>query len=279
MGVHVSLGGEALQLLAGQDDAWRDLPAMVGFVHDDLGGKTRRLDMAFDDQVGVLDLDKVGQALDERLYTARWREWKHYRSSKRGVLGETYYLGSGRSDTQLRIYDKRAERLQKGFADQVDGVDHWVRVELQLRRDWAFAAAEKVKANGRGVWLHLRGVLAGMVEFKERGCDSNRARWPVARWWARFLGYVEKAKLEVPEKVKTLAEKQATFEMQNGPSMAVFVEALGFDSAWGYLYDVANRGRARMGARHDLVVRNYREKLEKEAAEKLERQPAAMVAA
>ena len=266
MGIHCSLGGEALQLLAGQDGAWRDLPGMVGFVHDELGGKTRRLDVAFDDQVGILDLDTVGRALDERLFTARWRDYEYYRSRKRGVVGETYRLGSGRSDTLLRVYDKRAERLQKGFEDQVEGVSHWIRVELQLRRDWAFAAAEKVKTRGRGVWVHLRGVLAGMVEFKERGLDSNRARWPVAPWWARFLGAVSKAYLVVPEKVKTLQEKQAIFELQNGPSMAVFVEALGFDGAWGFLYGVAERGGSRMGARHELVVSNYRKRLEQQAA-------------
>jgi len=259
MGIHVSLGSEALALLAGQSEAWRDLPGMIGFVHDELGGKTRRLDVAFDDQVGILDLDTVGRALRDRLFTARWRDWKHYESCKRGVFGETYYLGSGRSDTQARIYDKRSERLQKGHDDQVEGIPHWIRVELQLRRDWAFVAAEKVKAKGRGLWLHFRGVLAGMVEFKERGLDSNRARWPVARWWARFLGAVSKAYLEVPEKVKTLAEKQAIFELQNGPSMAVFVEALGFDNAWGFLYQVAKRGRSRMGPRHELVVDSYRQ--------------------
>ena len=259
MGIHCSLGGEALQLLAGQDDRWRDLPGMVGFVHDELGGKTRRLDLAFDDQVGILDVATVHQAVRERLYTARWHKWRYYESYERGVLGETCELGAPQSDTRLVIYDKRAERLQHGHDDQVDGIDHWVRVEVRLRRDWAFAAAEKVKAQGRGVWLYFREVLAGMVEFKERGLDDNRARWPVAKWWARFLGAVSKAYLEVPEKVKTLAEKQAVFEMQNGPSMAVFVEALGFDNAWGFLYDVANRGRARMGARHDLMVSSYRQ--------------------
>jgi len=252
MGCHVSLSSEALSLLAGNDEAWSDLPGMISFVHDELGGHTTRVDVAFDDQAGLLDLGVIGGALRAGDYVSRWRDWTYYCSSRGGILGETYYLGSGRSDTQLRVYDKRAERLQKGHDVEAD---HWVRCELQLRRGRAVAAAEAVKSAGARAWSYLAGVLRGMVEFKERGTSLQKTRWPVARWWARFLGYVEKVRLVVEKKVKTLADVRSWVTGQVAPSLAVLEKGMGFDGCWSFLYQVAQEGRDRLGARHKLLLK------------------------
>ena len=254
MGVHVSLSGEALALLAGNADPWGDLPAMIAFIHDDLGGHTTRLDCAFDDKIGLLDLDLVGEALRSGDFVARWKDWKYYQSSKGGVLGETYYLGSGRSDSQLRVYDKRAERLQKGHGEQVEGVPHWIRVELQLRRKRAHAAAVEVKAAGARVWWHLAGVLRGMVEFKQPGTSSQKTRWEPAAWWLRFLGGVEKARLVVDRQVRTLDNVRSWVLGQVAPSLAVLEQGMGFDAAWSFLYQVAQEGHKRLGPRHRAII-------------------------
>lgn len=65
-------------------------------------------------------------------------EWRDMKSRKREIhqdgVGrlETLYIGSDRSDTRLRIYNKKKERQDKGSEIGKD-LDHWWRVEAQMR--------------------------------------------------------------------------------------------------------------------------------------------------
>ena len=260
MGFHVSLGSRALKTLAALDGRWKDLPAVMAYVLGDLGGHSTRVDVAFDDFAGLVTMDAVGSALRDRRYVSRSRKWKYYQSAeptkKNGlVIGETYYLGSGKSDTQLRIYDKRAERLQKG--KDVDA-DHWTRCELQFRRKRADAAGRlfsTVKDNCQAVMVKFAGILRSHVEFKDVSWDTNRARWPVARWWARFLGFAEKARLAVVQaEAKTLEDVRSWFACQVAPSVAMLEEGMGFDEAWAFVFAEVQEGRQRWGPRHRAIL-------------------------
>jgi len=259
MGVHVSLGGEALRVLAALDDRWRDLPSVMAYVLQDLGGHTTRVDLAWDDKEGLLDLDEVGSALAERRFVSRWRQWQHIDSDKLTdggwVRGDSYYMGSGKSDAQLRCYDKRAERLQKGHDVEAD---HWVRVELQLRRKRSDAAARlytSVTTRAGAVMRKLTGVLRGYVEFKQQVPDPNKSRWPVAAWWLRFLGWAEKAKLATVEaEARTVQDVKSWVSAQVAPSLALLEDALGFDRAWAFLFAEAQEGRLRFRARHRAIL-------------------------
>jgi len=163
----------------------------------------------------------------------------------------------------LRTYDKRAERIQKGHEDQVEGIEHWVRVELQLRRKRADAAAalfQASKADQVGVMRQLAGVLRGYVEFKTpTTADSNKRRWAPAEWWLTFLGHVEKARLVVEKIVRTIEDVQDWVSSQVAPSLALLEKALGFDRAWSFLRSEATAGRARWGPRHLAILRATRE--------------------
>jgi len=260
MGFHVSLGGRALSVLAALDKRWVDLPSVMAYVLGDLGGHSTRLDLAFDDLDGLVTMDAVGSALREGRFVSRSRKWKFYQSAEPTkdhglVVGETYYLGSARSDTQLRIYDKRAERLQKG--KDVD-VAHWTRCELQFRRRRADAAGRlwsTVKERGQSVMVQFAGILRSHVEFKEPSFDTNKQRQPIASWWARFLGFAEKARLAVVQaEAKTLEDVRAWFARQVAPSVALLEEGMGFDEAWAFVYAEVQDGRTRWGPRHRAIL-------------------------
>jgi DNA relaxase NicK len=162
----------------------------------------------------------------------------------------------------LRCYDKRRERLNKGHGDEVEGVDHWLRVELQLRRKRADAAArdfQGVKVDPRGVFGHLAGVLRGYLEFKvPSDSDSNKRRWKPAAWWVAFLGYVEKSRLRVEKVVRTIQHVQDWVSFQVAPSLALLEEALGSDRAWSFLFGEAQEGRARWGPKHRAILEETR---------------------
>lgn len=85
-----------------------------------------RLDVAFDDHSGLLDINQICEDVRKQEYISRFKGWEVIDSNG----GSSVTLGSKSSEILIRIYDKAAER---GFEDG----RHWVRVELQLRRERA----------------------------------------------------------------------------------------------------------------------------------------------
>lgn len=257
MGVHCSLGGQALDVLGALDAAWADRSGVVGLVQDGLGGHVTRFDAAWDDLDGALDLDVVEAALDAGEFTSRWKRGYRVKGFQ-GFAGpgRTFYLGSGKSDAMLLIYDKAAERAAAGVEFQGD---HWVRVELRLRRERANTAAavfKSVTQNAAAAMAHLAGVLRGYIEFKTPDAsDSNKRRWAVAPWWSAFLGHVEKARLTVGQaELRTLDDVKAWVARQVGPSLALLQEAMGFEDAWAFLFAEAKDGRERWNAKHLAII-------------------------
>jgi len=255
MGCHVSLGSQALDILGELDAAWANRPGVCEFIQGDLEGRVTRFDAAFDDRQGALDMDVIEGALKAGEYTSRWKAGQVVLGLGQSAGGRSFYLGSPRSDARLLIYDKAAERAAKGEAVQ----GPWVRVELRLRRERANTAAalfSRAVHNAKEVMAHLAGVLRGYVEFKvPNATDSNKRRWEPAAWWVRFLGDVEKARLEVPQQARrTVDDVKGWISFQVSPSLALLEDALGFDRAWSFLYAEAQEGRARMGPRHKAIL-------------------------
>jgi len=254
MGVHVSLGSQALAILAGQDERWADLPGMLQLLREKWGGHVTRLDVAFDDLEGALDLGVMEDAVRAGHFTTRWKGG-YKRWGWGNQAGDTLNFGSRGSDAFLRAYDKRLERLANvGECDK----EHWIRVELQLRRERADVVArlfQTVNDNARAVLVYLAGVVRGYLEFKTPSAtDSNKRRWAPAGWWLSFLGFVEKARIHVDKVVRTIQHVMDWIGRQVAPSLALVEAALGSDQGWAFLYAMADQGRARWGPRHRAIL-------------------------
>ena len=130
-----------------------------------------RLDVAFDDHDNLIDLDRLWYALEEREYVSK-SKW-HREDDSDG--GRTVYLGSCHSEMFFRIYDKAIERGYTGV--------HWVRLELQLRRDYAV----NFVLDPSPINEKLIGVLSKQWRFIEPGTDSNKSRCDTADWWASIV--------------------------------------------------------------------------------------------
>ena len=112
--------------------------------------KVTRLDVAYDDLSGVLDIEEVCRDTEAQEYVSSFTGWNVQRGS--GTLG------SRSSEILVRIYDKAAER---GFDDG----RHWVRVELQLRRERALSFLIGARALGSDFQVFSQ-IIAGI--FKNR---------------------------------------------------------------------------------------------------------------
>lgn len=142
-----------------------------------------RLDVAFDDHTGILDIRQLFHDTDdqdgEQQFVSKFRKCKIEKSFKDGRPGVSIYHGSEQSEILIRIYDKAAER-------DLPEEQHWVRVELQLRRErasqFAFAAVSEP------IGILFRGVLVNYVRYvDDPGTDSNRWRWPMKPYWANLI--------------------------------------------------------------------------------------------
>lgn len=154
------------------------------FQQDDRFNITR-LDVAFDDHTGILDIRQIFCDSDEQKqdegqhFVSRFRIWDIHKKFKNGRPGASVVHGSEKSDVLIRIYDKAAER---GLPKE----QHWVRVELQLRKERAsqFAFAAILEPIG----TLFRGVLVNYVRYvDDPGTDSNCWRWPMKPYWADLI--------------------------------------------------------------------------------------------
>jgi len=255
MGAHFSIPPTAMARMAGSSDFWADLPCVVATVHA-LGGKVTRLDVAFDDRDGLLDISTMVEYLERRWYVSRWRKAKQIRGfdmGKGAYDGNGWDLGSRASNAMCRIYDKQLERIQAGE----DNPGHWVRVELELKRERADAAAQLYASGDEGAFFaELAGVLHGYISFvTPNPNDSNRRRWKPAAWWVAFLDGAEKARLTVLEKVKrTIEHVQDWFARQSSPSVAVVYESMGETAFIKWMLAELKAGKGRWKGRHRAIL-------------------------
>lgn len=123
MGVWVELSGQGCRTFESlSSKSWDDLFQWI--TAQQL--KITRLDVAFDDHTGVLDIAQIVEDTRQQHYVSRSDYWETVLSSK----GSTVQIGSPKSKVLVRIYDKAAER-------HCEPGTHWIRVELQLRDDRA----------------------------------------------------------------------------------------------------------------------------------------------
>ena len=138
-----------------------------------------RIDIAYDDFNGLLDINTIKDYVSFDNYVARSSKW----SVTYGSEGTTIGIGSQKSDTYIRIYDKKAEQHR-------DDIDHWVRCEIQLRAQNALGFI----CLGNDYPKNFFDVLNNYLRFVEPSeSDTNKRRWAIAPWWEKFLQSFETA--------------------------------------------------------------------------------------
>ena len=151
---------------------WTDL---FGIIRGGEGHMTR-LDIAFDDRTGLLDMQQMKHDRNAANYRSLLSYTAEHRSHKENIMGMSLYFGAKGSNTNIRIYDKDAEQGGLGT--------HWIRLELQLRD----AYADTVVKSGLSIPCIFSSVLKKYLVFLQPNpTDSNKCRWPVAPYWNTLL--------------------------------------------------------------------------------------------
>lgn len=187
MGTCLNLSGQGCRAFETYSNrTFQDLFEIILTNSDDF--KITRLDVAFDDHTGILDIDQLFYDCNDREFVSKMRSVKIEKSfqTDKPEVGLSIYHGSNKSAILFRIYDKAVERGRVG--------EHWIRVEMQLRDDRALEFLKLAEPIGE----RFRGVLYNYLRYVDDNGDSNRWRWDMKPYWAALLENVERIKLYTP---------------------------------------------------------------------------------
>lgn len=202
--------------------------------------KLTRLDIAFDDLDGILDIRQLCYDTDDGCFVSRFQDW----TTRNGSKGRSIEHGSMSSEVFIRIYDKAAERKL------TDG-SHWVRVELQLRDDRALAFLNATGEIGK----RFCGVLSNYLRYIDDDVmDSNRWRCPMQPYWERLL--------DGATKIRLYDKPGAEYNMGNLEDF-LFTQAGGAAITWIRVYGIEafeerlrRRGKS-LNPKHKQILAQY----------------------
>lgn len=250
MGIHVNISGSSIVEVVKTFMETRKINTVFGEAYDTFDtalvtflkeisacARFTRVDLAVDDLgANFYKLDELKTILeknDEKYkIVSKFRNWQEIckRELTGKKTGQTIYMGSRKSETFLRVYDKRLEQMNKGSEDL--GID-WIRWELELKKERAEETVNMIIERGE-IGTIFTGVLNNYVRIVEN-TDSNVSRCPVSSLWEKFVSTVEKIRLYVAQAEKTLEEKENWFKYQVAPTLAgIIVSKMG---DMGIVYD------------------------------------------
>jgi len=211
------------------------------FCVDDGTHNVTRMDIAYDDFTGKIPLEKIAEMTREEQFIAKARKWTVEYSSN----GLSVYIGSKKSDVLIRFYDKAAER---GYDDDV----HWVRCEIQLRKE---RAANFIKCD-KTIGKKFGGVLNNYIRFiVENPDDSNKNRWATQQFWLDFVQTVEKISIYTAKDVDYNFDRVERYVFtQCGNSIETLIKCVGEK---GFLNRLQER-KSELTERHLMIIDNFK---------------------
>ncbi|MCL2081001.1 MAG: replication initiation factor domain-containing protein [Oscillospiraceae bacterium] len=221
MGVWCELSGQGCRTFESYSDiSFYELFKSLSYDGGDIN--YTRTDIAFDDHDGILEMDELFHDTQAERFVSKFDYYEAIISSK----GSTINHGCKGSNTMIRIYDKARER---GLTDGT----HWIRAELQLRKENAAAFVRRYVNFGED---SIRDKFLGIIKNNLRyvvpsGSDSNKWRWEMTEYWSRFVGAAERVRLFENLGVEyNLGKLEDYIFKQAGNAIATYIEIKGMDS-------------------------------------------------
>lgn len=211
--------------------------------------RVTRLDVAYDDFTGLLDFNRLIDDIEQENYLSRFREFKLERVLSKDIKKRslTLYCGSHSSEIMFRIYDKRAE--QKMY----DQLDHWVRFEIQLRRDRADCFINLL-LSGNDLSALYCGVIKNYLRIVVRSeSDSNLSRAQTAAYWSEFLGTVEAVSLFQSDDDYDETRLERFVKVQCSSALVSYIALFGFNN---FCHFILGRSSVKINDKHNTLLFN-----------------------
>lgn len=187
-----------------------------------------RLDVAYDDHEGKLDIDQIVEDTVKQHYISKSDYWLTHR----GSTGSSLEIGSPQSMVRCRIYDKAMER-------HCDPGTHWIRIELQLRDARAHKFLQLVVNSDQTFPQIFSGVLVNYVRYVVPCSDSNKSRWDTAPYWLDILESLEAISIYESPGIEYNFDRACNYVFNlAGNAIDCVIEGLGID---GFIDGLKNR--------------------------------------
>lgn len=209
MGTHVILSGQGCRFYEAESSLL-DLIKLMKF----LKGKITRIDLALDDHSGELvQFNKILKDITSGNIVSKWKSNTEIikRDMDGNLQGQTINLGSRKSDTYLRIYNKALEQ-------QIEGI--WNRIELEIKGSNAEQIQKILTQDNAGPIF--KGILKNYMRLvKPNPKDQNKSRWISRGYWDNLMNNVDKVKLTTKAEEKTIDQKKEWLSNQVGQTLAI----------------------------------------------------------
>ncbi len=186
MGVWLEMSGQGCRAFETYGNG--DYHALFTFALENLGPiHITRIDIAFDEYTGILDMNKLCKHTSEQKY----RSLADYYSVTTSSNGQSINIGSPQSAVLIRIYDKLAERLSKikgeGDKDKIrEEISHWIRIELQMRDERA-AEFVRLVLERADIGQVYSGVLRHYLEYGWYRIPGDTKSFEVFPYWEKVV--------------------------------------------------------------------------------------------
>lgn len=189
-----------------------------------------RIDIAYDDFIGVLDLDLLSSETVKGNFVSRFKDWQVIQGNKGAAVNH----GSNKSNVYIRCYDKRLEQNVQ------EKIEHWVRLELQIRKECALG------------FIRLRGqiedkyfsVLNQYLRYIEDSNNySNKSMVPTADYWLKFIENMECRSIFCKPADNYSFDKLYTFVNSQLPgAINTYIDVVGVEQ---FLVDIYNSNKGK----------------------------------
>lgn len=176
--------------LLAQHRSWYDflMDALVA------GGVIKRLDLAINDMVGILDIPELTKKCRNEECISVFRSFKSYRSGElvqsreenKSSMGNTLYIGSLKSEVYFCIYEKDYEQLVK-YDIPLEETPIKNRFEIRLKNERAYYAVRDLLTYYDAERTAFS-IINRYVRFVDKDDTKRRSEWQTNERWAWFLG-------------------------------------------------------------------------------------------
>ena len=193
-GVLLELKGKGCRqyenFLLAQHRSWYD------FLMDALveGGVIKRLDLAINDMVGILDIPELTKKCRNEECISVFRSFKSYRSGElvqsreenKSSMGNTLYIGSLKSEVYFCVYEKDYEQYVK-YDIPVEETLIKNRFEIRLKNERAYYAVRDLLTYHDAERTAFS-IINRYVRFADKDETKRRSDWQTNERWAWFIG-------------------------------------------------------------------------------------------
>lgn len=212
----------------------------------------KRIDLAVNDRIGLLDISKLTEKLERKEYTSLFHQYDFYKSGSLigayedkniDAMGSTVYIGSRSSDVYFCVYEKDYEQYIKNGMDMAEA-EIRNRFEIRLKEKRAEAAIEDLLIH-EDAGATAFGIINRYLTILEPDERVSRRSWQMDKRWARFIGQEErKLRLAVePKRCDTLEDKLNWITSQCAPTLKairLFDASMGEEDRIDKLIDAAH---------------------------------------